>query len=618
MSGIVGIVHFDRAPVDREQLHELTESMAFRGPDGRQVWLDGSVGLGCAHFATTEESLGERQPLSLDGDIWIVADARIDAREELVAELRAAGTEPVPSAAGREVTDVELILYAYRAWGEDAVNHLLGDYSFGIWDPRRRRLFAARDHLGVKPFYYVEWPGGVAFSNTLACLRRHPRVSSELDELAVADFLLFESNLEPEATTFADVRRLPPAHSRTWSPEGAGAKRYWRLPVGDVPVAESEGGWVERFSALLDRAVADRLRTDRVAVFMSGGLDSTAVAACAHRLFTARGGDPNIGCYTLGYDRLIPDREGHFAELVAKRLALPTRYTALDDYVLSERWGELPVPPEPDYHLLDAVYHDLGKAVSADYRVELTGYGGDPLLQPLPDFFVDQLKQARFGSAMRYLLSAPRWKRRIPSLGIQTRWYRRRLKRDWRSGFPSWFDRDFERRLGLLERWRWYQLERGPEVPHRTRRGAHQSLWDVTWTWLFEHLDAGARGLPVEKRYPFFDVRLVEFSLTLPPVPWCMEKHILRESMRGLLPEPVRTRPKSPLAGEPEHPLPKPESQLFEGLVLQAPEIRRFVCPRKIGDELGRIESAGAVVPFRGELHRSLNLAYWLSRSIGI
>ncbi len=192
MSGIVGIVHFDRAPVDREQLHELTESMAFRGPDGRQVWLDGSVGLGCAHFATTEESLGERQPLSLDGDIWIVADARIDAREELVAELRAAGIEPVPSAAGREVTDVELILYAYRAWGEDAVNHLLGDSSFGIWDPRRRRHFAARDHGGVKPFYYVERPGGFAFSNALACLRLLPWVSRGLAGLAVVDFLLFE------------------------------------------------------------------------------------------------------------------------------------------------------------------------------------------------------------------------------------------------------------------------------------------------------------------------------------------------------------------------------------------------------------------------------------------
>ena len=117
-------------------------------------------------------------------------------------------------------TDVELILRAYHAWGENCVEHLLGDFAFGIWDSARQHLFCARDHMGVKPFYYAHIGQLVVFSNTLDCVRLHPAVSDKLNDLAIADFLILEVNQDPATTSFADIQRLAPAHRATWSNAG--------------------------------------------------------------------------------------------------------------------------------------------------------------------------------------------------------------------------------------------------------------------------------------------------------------------------------------------------------------------------------------------------------------
>ena len=396
MSGIVGIVHFDDAPIDHELLAGLTEAMAFRGPDSRRTWVDSSAGLGFAKLATTEEARREDQPCALDDDLWIVADARIDGRPELVAALESHGCR-----SAREATDVELILHAYRVWEEDAAAHLLGDFSFAIWDRSKKSLFCARDHFGVKPFYYAECSAGFIFSNTLNCLRQHPAVTSELNDLAVADYLLFWSNMDPETTTFADIRRLPAAHTLRRSACGLTTRQYWEFPAEDRVEAEPVEGWVESFRSVLKTAVDDRLRTPQVAVVMSGGLDSTTVAAVAHGLYTARGRDSRVRCYTGGYDRLIPDEEGHYARLVADRLSLPFFYQPLDEYQITERWGELPVPPEPGDHFRDAMVGDLSRQIAVDHRVVLTGQGGDPILDHLSGYFLQQLPTTAVGTSHR-------------------------------------------------------------------------------------------------------------------------------------------------------------------------------------------------------------------------
>src|SRR5258708_4301783 len=186
MSGIVGIVNLDGAPVESRLLKAMTDHLAVRGPDAQSMWIDGNVGFGHAMLRTTWESEREHQPFSLDGQIWITADARIDDRENLVEKLVAKGQE-VTSAA----PDVELILHAYHAWGEQCVEHLLGDFAFAIWDGHLRRVFCARDHLGIRPFYYFLSGKTFVFSNTLNCVRRHPDVTAKLNELAVSYLPLF-------------------------------------------------------------------------------------------------------------------------------------------------------------------------------------------------------------------------------------------------------------------------------------------------------------------------------------------------------------------------------------------------------------------------------------------
>ncbi len=178
MSGIVGMVTLDGSPIDRELLERMTASLAFRGPDAQVTWADGPVGFGHTLLRTTFESEHEQQPCSLDGQVWITADARIDDRANLIDKLAAHGRE-----ASLDVPDVELILHAYHVWGEKCVEHLLGDFAFAIWDGRERRLFCARDHFGVKPFFYAVVGGCFVFSNTLNCVRLHPGVSGRFERL---------------------------------------------------------------------------------------------------------------------------------------------------------------------------------------------------------------------------------------------------------------------------------------------------------------------------------------------------------------------------------------------------------------------------------------------------
>ena len=247
MSGFAGILHLDQAPVERRLLQRLTDFQAFRGPDGQQVWLDDDVGFGHTLFRTTEESQHEQQPFSLDGEIWIVADARVDARLDLIAKLRAHGHEDLAA----DAPDVELILRSYLVWEEHCVLHLLGDFAFAIWDGPRQRLFCARDQMGVKPFFYAHLGSLVVFSNTLDCVRQHPAVSNKLNDLAIADYLpFFEMNEDHATTSFADIQRLPPAHSAVWSRNGLRMTRYWTMPIDEPTFYKRPEEYVERFKDL--------------------------------------------------------------------------------------------------------------------------------------------------------------------------------------------------------------------------------------------------------------------------------------------------------------------------------------------------------------------------------
>lgn len=574
MSGICGIVNLDGAPIDRPLLEEMTAFMAFRGPDAQDVWTNAGVGFGHTLLRTTFESERERQPFSLDGKVWITADARIDGRDELRNKIAATGRARIEGG-----TDVELILHAYHAWGEDCLQRLIGDFAFAIWDGPQKRLFCARDHFGVKPFFYARIGPCLIFSNTLDCVRRHPAVSTTLNDLAIADFLLFDMNQDPGGTTFADIQRLPPAQYLIYSTGGLKLNRYWTLPANGGVQYRAAGEYVEHFKDLLEIAVGDRLRCDRIGIEMSGGLDSSAIAATALTLLSGRSGSFELNAHSIVYDRLIPDEERHYSGLVAAKLGIPIHYCIADKYKLYERGG-LPEThfPEPLHDPLAAMSIDSFRQSAENGRVFLTGWDGDALLNESPKpYFRALLKDRKFarlfGGAVRYLVS----QRRLVPLSVRT----------WLNGpgagnerhvpaYPVWINPDLEKRLDLPSRWQ--QIHAKTAASHPIRPYAHQIFTYISaMSSFFDDYDAGSTRLPLEYRHPLMDLRLLDYCLALPPLPWCVKKEILRAAMRGVLPELVRLRPKTPRAGWPHLELLRQTDAQWVDQFVAAPETARYV-----------------------------------------
>jgi asparagine synthase (glutamine-hydrolysing) len=547
MSGMVGLINLDGRPVNSQLLEQLTASLSWRGPDGHNFWLNGPAGFGHALLRTTFASAQEQQPLSLDGEVWITADARIDGRADLIRQLAGRGCAARPAA-----TDPELLLHAYQVWGEDCLRHLIGDFAFAIWDGPRRKLFAARDHLGVKSFYYAEVGRSLIFSNTLNCLRQHPEVSGRLNDLAIADFLLFEYNRDPATTSFADIRRLPAAHCLTWQPGGAvKVRRYWSLPQEEPVRYRRQRDYVERFQELLKEAVADRLRTGRVSVFMSGGLDSTLVAALAREQQTAAAPSFDLQCYTAVYDRLIPDTERYYAAMAATHLQIPIKFLPQDDYGLFDRHAELR-RPEPYHEPQVAAMADFFSLAANHGRVVLTGEGGDEILYPSKSYIYGLARKLQLGSLAAGIGRSIFIYGHLPQVGFKAllgRWRQGQACPD--DGFPEWLNPDFAARLKLRDRWR--QCGQGRAPQHAVRPEACKFLDNPYLQEVFEkQYDAGSTGLPLEFRHPLLDIRLVRYALSLPPLPWCVDKIMLRELGKGRLPEPIRNRRKTPFGDYPE------------------------------------------------------------------
>jgi len=605
MSGIVGIVNFDGRPVDGALVNRLTQKMKPWAPDRLESVSEGNFGLGFAQLRTTDEDAAERQPFSFDGRIHIVADARIDGRAELIGDLKRHGRSVTGDA-----PDVELILHAYNAWGRACVDRLLGDFVFAIWDAGREHLFCARDHFGVKQLFYAEIGGTFVFGNALDVIRMHPAVGDELNELAIADFLLFGFNQALDTTSFNDIRRLPPAHFLTRTEkEPTTVKCYWTLPTDGVVRYRQQSEYVEHFKELFGTSVADRLRTRRVSVSMSGGLDSTSVASMAHSLLSNSQRPFDIRLCTHVYDRLIPDEERHYAGQVAEALNIPIHFEAADDDKIHSGWDRpgmmLPEPAEGfDAETSSNAYSEF----TADCRVMLTGFGGDPALASPRAYVVNRILRGEVSALARGLWSCVRTHRHMPSVGIRTL-LRGELSRE-RPGLqmPGWLNRDLVARLDLESRWK--QITTPTRAPHPVRPEAYQALGDITWPYAFGVFDPGCNGEPVEHRNPFFDLRLVRYVLAMPRQPWFERKALLREAMKGMLPDSVRVRPKTLLCGDPEHAVSPNFDRRCRERLLSAPGLAPFVDKDAVPVHIWE-KPAPASGEYYGNV-RALSLGYWL------
>ena len=283
----------------------MAASMAHRGPDGIGVWAEGPVGLAHCAMHTTPEAEYERQPLvdALSGCV-VTADARIDNRDELLAKLK------VVPADGEVITDIDFILAAYLRWGTSAPEHLIGDFAFAIWDPREQHLFCARDHIGINPFYYYAGPDFFVFGTEIKSLFVYPEVPREINDDRAAEFITRQP-IDPEATMFQGILRLPPAHGMIVRRDGS--RRSWRYFQFDPDyelVLSSDEEYEEAFREIFTEAVRCRLRSNGpVGVMLSGGLDSSSVACVARDLLREQGED-SLDTFTaeFGYEKADESR----------------------------------------------------------------------------------------------------------------------------------------------------------------------------------------------------------------------------------------------------------------------------------------------------------------------
>jgi len=420
-------------------------------------------------------------------------------------------------------------LHAYEKWGEECVNHLFGDFAFAIWDNRQQRYFGARDHFGVKPFYYTYIDNEFAFSSNLNELRLNPRVSNTLNEIAVGDYLLFGVNQDLSTTIFKDIHRLPPGHTLTVANGSITTKRYWTLEPRTEVRFRDEWSYVERFSELLSLAVSDRVNTDRVAISMSGGLDSTALAAIASHQHK------DVHAFTVVYDSLIPDDERHYSTLAANHLDIPITHLNADQYDLFD--GEMDQPEPFQLSPLTGQFHDLLRQCTQFSLVMLTGYDGDA--------FMNVPQPSRLSGVKKAI------KRMIG-------------KRPPDPTIPEWLDESFAKRTHLLDRWRQPSIDQASPL-------------NPIWTALFEGYDRSSTKLNLDVRHPFMDVRLVEFLSSIPVHPWRMNKNILRLAVQDKLPVAVLNRRKTPLAGDPAlHLVRRGSVRCLESFEV-SPQLRAFV-----------------------------------------
>lgn len=645
MSAIAGIYYLDNRTVDPADLGRMVDILAHRGPDGCNIWSEGSIGFGHRMLWTTPESLLETLPLvNESGDIAIVADARIDNREQLIAALNFSD-RPV-----EKITDSQLILAAYEKWGENCPEQFVGDFAFAIWDGRKQLLFSARDHFGVKPFYYYYSGRTFIFATEIKgilCLSEVPR---RLNEVRVGDYLT--STFDDTAITFyQEIVRLPPAHSMTVSHEGIRLQSYWSLdPYREVRLSSDEE-YAEAFREIFTEAVRCRLRSAfPVGSLLSGGLDSSSITCMARKLLMQNGGEP-LPTFSAIFDDVTECDERAFINAVLAQDGLEPHYVHGDKL---SPLGEL---DRVLWHQDEAVFafnlflnwNLYGVAKGRGVRVLLDGFDGDTTVSHGVRYLDDLARAGRWGtlttevrgyarnfnlSPWTLLWSYWRYYGLDPIISrfqvfklVQRIWLalkRRTLRAIYPSGNrPVWsynLNPTFAQRIRLKERCQALLKDRS-SPPQSQREDHYRTLtWGVMPNTL-EALDRASAAFSIEPRFPFWDKRLVEFCLALPPeqkIHQGWTRVVMRRAMSDILPVEVQWRGgKSNLGPNFNHVLLTFGRERMEEVILQNPEaIEEYVDITALRAAHQRFVSGEASVDADAiSIWKALSLALWLQRT---
>jgi asparagine synthase (glutamine-hydrolysing) len=554
MCGITGLFSPSLAQATRRPAVErMLAALAHRGPDDSGVYEGTTVTFGAARLEIIDRA-GGRQPLSNeDGTLWVTFNGEIYNHVALRAELQGRGHR------FRSTCDTEVIVHAWEEWGAAAIDRFEGMFAFGLWDIRTSTLVLVRDRLGVKPLYYAGDGDQLLFGSEIKAILASGLVEPEVDLQSVYYQIGYEFVPAP-ATMFKGVHKVPAGHLVRVSAGTVAVEKYWDIRF--EPVTRSRDEWIEGIRARLSDAVAKRLMAEvPLGVFLSGGVDSTAVLALARRSLTRP-----IPTFTLGY------ADGSFSEWEHARRA--ARYYGTDHH-------EVVIPPITPEQIERVVWHFdepmtefsavalfvLCEKAREHVTVCLSGEGNDELFVGYDRFIASKLNTAlyrRLPSSLRHGLVEPlvarlsdqaqkkgavnKLKRfvegaALPEDGGHMRWqYFSSAAHDEAIFSPSF--------LAGVRRDAFEPLRRCRENAGRIDRLSLESYVDLRFTMpesVLMKVDKMSMAHGLEVRVPFLDHALVEYVAGLPSAlkfPGFRTKAIYREAMRGILPDFVLDRAK--------------------------------------------------------------------------
>ncbi|MGH9405737.1 MAG: asparagine synthase (glutamine-hydrolyzing) [Terriglobia bacterium] len=565
MCGICGVFNFDRSdPVSASALEAMNRRIFHRGPDDEGFYAAGNIGLAMRRLSIVDLSTGHQPMSNEDGSLWIVFNGEIYNHRELRPGLEARGHRY------RTQCDTETIVHLYEEYGRACVDHLRGMFAFAIWDTRSRRLFCARDRLGIKPFYYHLDARRFLFGSEIKALLAHPSLQAEFDRVVVPEYLAF-GYLSGEETFFRGVRKLMPGHWLELDETGkAEIDQYWDVSAAASSDSRPRSYYVETYGEMLERAVSSHLMSDvPLGVFLSGGLDSSVVAALTTKL---RGSA--IETFSVGYAE-APYSELPFAREVAAHIGsvhheVRVSWSEFMDSLPRLIWHE----DEPIVWPSSVPLYFVARLARERVKVVLTGEGSDETLAGYTRYAwtlwnarLDRIYRGLVPEGLRGLIRARIDAPNALPVGFQRGLRHTFLARDgacWPSfyfdNFYSAFTEKAQQELlaaapppgtaydHVLDYW-----ERSPgDLLHRL-------LYTDMKTYLVELLmkqDNMSMAASIESRVPFLDHVLVEFTTGIPAEYSTRKlagKFVLKSAAEKLLPASIIYRKKmgfpTPLRG---------------------------------------------------------------------
>ncbi len=557
MCGICGEVSTRGAePVSRATVEAMCRALRHRGPDGEGVYAADGVALGSTRLAIIDLPGGAQPIANEDKTVWIVFNGEIYNFRGLRRQLERLGHTFTTA------SDTDTIVHAYEEFGPECVRHLNGIFAFAIWDERHRRLFVARDRLGVKPLFYTLKDRTFIFASELKALLAHPLVGRKIDLVSLNEYLTFEYVPTPRSM-LKDVRKLPPGHTLTLEDGRLEIEPYW-----DMRLELSETGryaLVEYRQALVERlreAVAAELVSDvPVGVLLSGGLDSSAITVAAAEAY---GG--TLETFTATFEDASFD-ERRYARLVAQMAG--TRHHELqvtsDDLLgIVPALGELMDEPLGDSSFVPTYL--ISKFARRHVKVALGGDGGDELFAGYPTYQAHRLIEY-------YEAIVPGFVRRTVVPGLVARAPTSfenvsldfKLKRffnargapagvrhhQWLGSFTPAQKRELMQPWAYVEERDTFEVVSEHQRRCSARRPINQLLYLDTKMYLegdiLQKVDRASMACSLEVRVPLLNHRFVEWAMTVPydlKLKGLTTKYLLRASLKKLLPASITKRRK--------------------------------------------------------------------------